>query len=210
MRRTRVKICGITRLEDALGAVAAGADALGFVFHPASPRYITPVAAAGIIDRLPPFVATVGLFVDLEPAAVNDAVAIAQVDLVQFHGQESPAACALSPRPWIKAVQARQGLDFAAIAGQYAGARALLVDAWHPTLAGGTGHRFDWNLIAGARTYPLVLAGGLDAANVAQAIQQVSPYAVDVSGGVESSKGIKDIAKIREFIAEVSQSERQA
>jgi phosphoribosylanthranilate isomerase len=210
MRRTRVKICGITRLEDALAAVAAGADALGFVFHPASPRYIPPAAAAEIIDRLPPFVASVGLFVDLEPAAVNDAVAVAKVDLVQFHGQESPATCALSPRPWIKAIQVRAGLDFEAIAGQYAGARALLVDAWHPTLAGGTGHRFDWNLIAGARTYPLVLAGGLDAANVAQAIQQVSPYAVDVSGGVESSKGIKDIAKIREFIAEVSQSERQA
>jgi phosphoribosylanthranilate isomerase len=205
-----VKICGITRLEDALAAVAAGADALGFVFHPASPRYIPPAAAAEIIDRLPPFVASVGLFVDLEPAAVNDAVAVAKVDLVQFHGQESPATCALSPRPWIKAIQVRAGLDFEAIAGQYAGARALLVDTWHPTLAGGTGHRFDWNLIAGARTYPLVLAGGLDAANVAQAIQQVSPYAVDVSGGVESSKGIKDIAKIREFIAEVSQSERQA
>ena len=107
MRRTRVKICGITRLEDALGAIAAGADALGFVFHPASPRYIAPAEAAAIIARLPPFVATVGLFVDRAPAEVNAAVAAANVDWVQFHGQETPAICALSPRPWIKAVQAR-------------------------------------------------------------------------------------------------------
>lgn len=210
MRRTRVKICGITRLEDALGAVDAGADALGFVFHPPSPRHVAPDVAAGIIAHLPPFVTSVGLFVDCSPADVAAAVAISGVDMVQFHGQESPDQCRSSPRPWIKAVQARPGLDFNAFARQYAGARAVLVDAWHPTLAGGTGQSFDWNLLSGPRTYALVLAGGLAAHNVAGAIQQVSPYAVDVSGGVESSKGIKNIAKIREFIAEVSQSERQA
>jgi phosphoribosylanthranilate isomerase len=210
MPRVRIKICGITRLDDALAAVEQGVDALGFVFYPPSPRYLTPQAAGRIIERLPPFVSTVGLFVDVDGLTMRAQVEESGVDLVQFHGKETPVECAASPRPWIKAIQARPGLDFARIALQYEGARALLVDAWHPELPGGTGVSFDWSLLTGPRTYPLVLAGGLDAANVGTALKQLEPYAVDVSGGVESSKGIKNIAKIREFVAEVRNFERQA
>lgn len=210
MPRVRIKICGITRVEDALAAVESGVDALGFVFYPPSPRYLTPQAARRIIDCLPPFVSTVGLFVDADGRTMRAQVEESGVDLVQFHGNETPVECAASPRPWIKAVQARPGLDFARIALQYANARALLVDAWHPELPGGTGVSFDWSLLTGPRDFRLVLAGGLDAGNVGAALQQLEPYAVDVSGGVESSKGIKNIAKIREFVAEVRNFERQA
>lgn len=210
MRRVRIKICGITRLEDALAAVELGADALGFVFYPPSPRYLGPQDARRIIERLPPFITTVGLFVDAGVPAVHAQATESGVDLVQFHGKETPEECGASPRPWIKAIQARPGLDFARIALQYANARALLVDAWHPELPGGTGVSFDWSLLTGPRDFRLVLAGGLDAGNVGAALQQLEPYAVDVSGGVESSKGIKNIAKIREFVAEVRNFERQA
>ncbi len=210
MRRVRIKICGITREEDAFAAVELGADALGFVFYPPSPRFLSPGDARRIIERLPPFITTVGLFVDASASDVHAQVTESGVDLVQFHGKETPAECAASPRAWIKAIQARPGVDFARIALQYSGARALLIDAWHPELPGGTGVSFDWSLLTGPRDYPLVLAGGLDAGNVGAALRQLAPYAVDVSGGVESSKGIKNIAKMREFIAEVRNFERQA
>jgi len=210
MARTRVKICGITRLEDAEAAVALGADALGFVFFPGSPRWVSPATARDIIARLPPLVTTVGLFVDAELADLHEIVAATGVDLVQFHGRETPADCAQSPRPYIKALQATPDLDVDAMARAYANARALLVDTFHPTLPGGTGQRFDWSLVSAVRKFPLILAGGLTAENVGIALATVRPYAVDVSGGVESSKGIKDVAKIREFIAEVMKVERHS
>lgn len=208
--RTRVKICGITRREDALAAVAAGADALGFVFHRPSPRWVEPDVARDIIAALPPFVTAVGLFVDLPLDEVRAITTRTGVDQLQFHGDESPAYCAQAPRAYIKAVKVRPGFELAAAERAYTDARALLVDAWHPELPGGTGQTFDWHLLRGARTLPLILAGGLTAANVAAAIRVVRPYAVDVSGGVESRKGIKDPARMREFFAEVDTDERHA
>ncbi len=208
MTRTRVKICGITRLADALAAVEFGVDALGFVFYAASPRWIAPHEAREIIAKLPPFVSAVGLFVNADLDVVRAIVRETGIDLVQFHGQESAAYCAQSPRPYVKAVAARPGVDIAARAQEFAHARALLVDSYDPLLAGGTGVTFDWSLVATPPAFPLILAGGLSAANVAAAITHVRPYAVDVSGGVESSKGLKDSARIREFMAEVARSER--
>jgi phosphoribosylanthranilate isomerase len=208
MARIRVKICGITRFADALAAVELGADALGFVFYPDSPRWLTPTAARDIIARLPPLITTVGLFVNTGLDSVRHTVAVSGVDLVQFHGQETPDYCAQYARPYIKAVHAKPGLDIAAAERGYRGARALLVDTYHPQLAGGTGETFDWSLLTVPRTAPLILAGGLTVENVGTAIAAVRPYAVDVSGGVESSKGIKDVARMREFIAEVTKVER--
>lgn len=210
MARTRVKICGITRLSDALAAVDLGADALGFVFYLDSPRWIAVDTARAIIAKLPPLINTVGLFVNAELETVRNVVAATGIDLVQFHGQEPADYCAQSPRPYIKALPAKPGLDFNALGRQYAGARALLVDSYHPQLPGGTGVSFDWSLLCAPRSYPLILAGGLSSANVAAAIVAVRPYAVDVSGGVELSKGIKDPAKMREFIAEVTKIERHS
>lgn len=209
MARTRVKICGITRLADAQAAVALGADALGFVFFEESPRWIHPARAREIIARLPPFVTPVGLFVNAALPQVCAVVEETGVACVQFHGQESPETCAACPRPYIKAIPARPGIDFDAEYARYAGAQALLVDTWHPRLAGGTGEVFEWSMLGSARRFPLVLAGGLTAGNVAAAIMQVRPYAVDVSGGVESAKGIKDAERIREFITEVAKVERK-
>ncbi len=210
MARTRVKICGITRLADALAAVDLGVDALGFVFYPPSPRGITPRAAREIIRHLPPFVATTGLFVNEDAATIAAVVAETGVDVVQFHGAELPRNCASSPRPYIKALQVIPGFDCEAEARRYTGARALLMDTFHPQLAGGSGQRFDWSLLPAARSFPLILAGGLCAENVAEAILTLRPYAVDVSGGVESDKGIKDVAKMRDFIAEVTRVEHHA
>lgn len=205
--RVRVKICGITRLEDALAAVAAGADALGFVFYRPSPRHIEPAAAAAIVRALPPFVTTVGLFVDAgedEVRAVLDTVPLA---LLQFHGDESDAFCARFGRPWIKALPVQAGSDVAALIAQHPGACGVLLDAWHPRLKGGTGARFDWTLFPKGSGKPLVLAGGLAPGNVAEAVRATSPYAVDVSGGVEAvapdgsaRKGIKDAGLIKAFI----------
>jgi len=208
MARTRVKICGITRLADAQDAVALGADALGFVFFEESPRWIPPAQAREILVRLPPFVTTVGLFVNAPLCRVRDVVEETGIACVQFHGQESPEYCTASPRPYIKAIPARPGTDFEAEFARYAGAQALLVDTWHPHLAGGTGETFEWSMLGTIRSFPLVLAGGLTAGNVAAAIGTVRPYAVDVSGGVESAKGIKDAGRIREFITEVTKVER--
>jgi len=197
--RVRTKICGITRAEDALAAAAAGADAVGFVFWERSPRAVTFARAREIIRRLPPFVTTVALFVD--PADEEVAAAIdAGCDLLQFHGEESPARCARAGRPWIKAVRVRQGTALHDVAAQYAGARALLLDAFVEGVPGGTGSRFDWGLVPRDLPLPIVLAGGLTPDNVGAAIRTVRPWAVDVSGGVESAKGIKDHARMAAFI----------
>lgn len=201
--RTRVKICGITREQDALDAVRLGADAIGLVFYPPSPRAVTIEQAADIVRCLPPFVTVVGLFVDAprdDIAAVLDQV---RIDLIQFHGDESPIDCSGHGRPWIKAVRMREDTDLYVVKKKYAEASALLLDAYHPDKPGGTGAVFNWGTIPAALAPEIVLAGGLTAENIASAIRQVKPYAVDVSGGVEQSKGIKDATKIAAFMCGV-------
>lgn len=200
---TRIKICGITRAEDAQAAVDAGADAIGFVFYSPSPRSVTVEQAANILRRLPPFVTSVGLFVNADPAWIRAVLDQVPLDLLQFHGDETPDYCAQFGRPWLKAVRVRSREDIEAAFSTYCNAKGLLVDAFDPMLYGGTGTAFDWSLIPRQRPLPLVLAGGLDSVNVADAVRQVRPWAVDVSGGVEREKGIKDAAKIRAFINEV-------
>lgn len=200
---TRIKICGITRLEDAQAAVDAGADAIGFVFYSPSPRSVTVEQAGTILRHLPPFVSSVGLFVNAEPAWIREVLAQVPLDLLQFHGDEAPDDCARFGRPWLKAVRVRSRDDIETAFSTYRDAKGLLVDAFDPALYGGTGKAFDWSLIPQRRPLPLVLAGGLDSVNVADAVRQVRPWAVDVSGGVERAKGIKDAKKIRAFINEV-------
>lgn len=204
--RTRTKICGITRLEDALAAVKAGADAIGLVFYPRSPRYAAPEKAAQIAASLPPFVDAVGLFVDADAAEVRSILAKVKLDLLQFHGDEPPAYCDSFNAPYIKAVRVRPGLNLVEYAARYHNARALLLDAYVEGVAGGTGERFDWKLIPDNLPKPVILAGGLNPVNVAEAIRQTNPYAVDVSGGVEREKGIKDAEKIAAFIRETGVS----
>ncbi len=201
--RVRVKICGITRLEDALAAIEAGADALGFVFYDPSPRAITPAQAAAIVAQLPPFVTVTGLFVDAGESDVRAILRDVPLDLLQFHGNESNADCARFGRPWIKALRVQPGQDLGAIMAAYPDARGILLDAWHPEQPGGTGLQFDWRLVPVSSCRPLILAGGLTPDNVAEAIRQTRPYAVDVSGGVEYAKGVKDAAKIQAFMAGV-------
>ena len=199
--RTRVKICGITRIEDALAAARAGADAIGFVFAEKSPRYIPPARARVILDALPPFVSTVGLFVDASPEQVREVLGHAPFDLLQFHGAETPEYCGQFGRPYIKAIRMAKGVDLKVEAARYIGAAGLLADSYHPQFEGGTGETFAWSRIPKALSKPVILAGGLAPENVAQAIALVRPYAVDVSTGVEQEKGIKDAAKIAAFIA---------
>lgn len=201
LQRTRVKICGLTREADVDAAVAAGADALGFVMWPGSQRGIDPERLAALSARVPAFVTRVGLFVDQEPELI--ARCVDHLDLLQLHGRETPAFCAALPRPWIKALRMREGLDLHGAAADYAGARALLLDAYKPGVPGGTGETFDWSRIPASLAKPVILAGGLSADNVGQAIAAVQPFAVDVSGGVESAPGVKDPAKIAAFLRQV-------
>lgn len=200
--RTRVKICGITRVEDALEASRAGADAIGLVFAP-SPRRVEIPQAAMLRRALPPFVASVALFVNPSREEVERVIAEVQPDWLQFHGEESPEFCAAFARPYFKAARVRPGLNLVEYAALYADAGGLLLDAWSAEAHGGTGHRFDWGLIPADLPKPVILAGGLDAGNVAEAIRQVRPWAVDVSSGVEAGKGIKDAARIAAFMKEV-------
>lgn len=201
--RTRVKICGITRPEDALAAARHGADAIGLVFYPPSPRYVDPAQAQAICAALPPFVSVVGLFVNAAADAVHAALRAVPLDVLQFHGDESPEYCGRFGRPYLKALRMREGLDVAAEAARYAGAQGLLLDTYQPGLVGGTGQVFDWRRVPQNLNRPIVLAGGLEPANVAAAIATVRPYAVDVSGGVEQGKGIKNAEKIAAFMREV-------
>lgn len=205
----RIKFCGITRVADAQAAVALGVDALGFVFYPPSPRAITPSAAADIVRALPPFVCKVGLFVNAAPETVAATVETAGLDIVQYHGDETPVHCARATRPWIKAFRVRAGLDLAATCAPYGAAAAWLFDTYDEQLYGGSGRSFDWDLLPAAQRRPVILAGGLTADNVAEAVARTAPYAVDVSGGIEAAKGIKDQDKMRKFIAEVKRVERQ-
>ena len=202
--RTRVKICGITRIEDALEAIKHGADAIGLVFYAKSPRNVTPAQAAEIVSKIPAFITVVGLFVDAEPAFIQEVLATVSLDLLQFHGDETPSECRQYSRPYMKAIRVKSDTNLVQYAADYADAKALLLDAFAEGVPGGTGQVFDWKLIPQNLGLPVILAGGLSAENVRVAIEQVQPYAVDVSGGVEASKGIKDAAKIAAFMRGVS------
>ncbi|MBC9250087.1 N-(5'-phosphoribosyl)anthranilate isomerase [Pseudomonas alcaligenes] len=203
MSVVRSKICGITRVEDALVAVAAGADAIGLVFYAKSPRAVSVEQAREIVAALPPFVTTVGLFVDIERAELQRILQVVPLDLLQFHGDESLAQCEGYSRPYIKALRVKPGDDIAALMAQYPSASGILLDTYVEGVPGGTGLAFDWSLVPAQLPKPVILAGGLTPDNVAAAIARVRPYAVDVSGGVEASKGIKDAGKVRAFIREV-------
>ena len=201
--RVRVKICGITRLEDALDAVAQGADAIGLVFYPGSPRNVTISQAAEIVNQIPAFVSTVGLFVNAESSFIREVISKVKLDLLQFHGDETAKECAAFSHPFIKAIRVKSDTNLVQYAEDFSAAKALLLDTYAEGVAGGTGQVFDWNLIPKELAKPVILAGGLTADNVARAISLVKPYAVDVSGGVEASKGIKDVAKIAAFMQQV-------
>jgi len=202
--RTRVKICGITRVEDALIAVGHGADAIGLVFYPPSPRYVPPALAAEIVNALPAFVTVVALFVDASRADIEAVLSQVDIDLIQFHGQETADECRQYGKSYMKAIRVKSDTNLVQYATEYSDAKALLLDTYADGVPGGTGQVFDWALIPKNLSKPVVLAGGLDAENVEQAIRQVEPYAVDVSGGVEFKKGIKDAAKIAAFMRGVS------
>lgn len=209
-RRTRVKICGITRIEDAQAAVRQGADAIGLVFYAPSPRAVEIEQAREIIASLPAFVCKVALLVDADSRYVRQLLDALSIDLLQFHGNESPAFCEQFGRSYIKAVRMSEDVALESVAVQYASASGLLLDSYQPGVPGGTGHAFDWQRLAGVElTAPLILAGGLHADNITQAIQTVHPYAVDTSSGVEQGKGIKDEEKIKAFMSGVNRADAQ-
>ncbi|SEK47673.1 phosphoribosylanthranilate isomerase [Halomonas daqiaonensis] len=204
-QRTRVKLCGLTRPEDVDAAVAAGADALGFVLWPGSKRAIDEQRLAELCARVPAFVTRVGLFVDADRGVIERCASC--LDLLQFHGNEPPELCLGLGRPWIKALRMRDGLDLPAAAVTYAGAQALLLDAYRPGVPGGTGETFDWSRIPADLTKPVILAGGLAPDNVAEAIAAVAPFAVDVSGGIEVRPGIKDASRMAAFLRAVRRAD---
>ena len=196
--RTRIKICGLTREADVDCAVQAGADAVGFVFYESSPRHVSVARARELSERLPPFVTPVGLFVNADSAFILEAIAAIPQMLLQFHGDEAPAACVRYARPYLRAARMQAGFDLIDFAATHANAQALLLDA-NVEGYGGGGKVFDWSLIPSDVPLPVVLSGGLHAGNVAEGLRQVRPWAVDVSSGVESAKGIKDATAIRQF-----------
>lgn len=200
--RTRIKICGITRPGDAVAAAQAGADAIGLVFYPPSPRFLNVERAREIRDALPPFVQAVALFVNPDAAQVAQAIGRVHPALLQFHGEETPDFCAQFGLPYVKACRVTQGVDLLKYLGLFSSASGWLLDA-HVEEYGGVGASFDWSLVPARLERPLVLSGGLMRENVGAAVRRVRPWAVDVSSGVESSKGVKDAAKIAAFIAEV-------
>lgn len=200
---TRIKICGITRAEDLRTAVEYGADALGLVFYEVSPRNVTIPHAAHLAQSTPPFVNLVGLFVNPSVAEVQTVLRHVPLATLQFHGEETPEFCAQFNMPYLKAIRVKAGVDLLQCASDFSSAQGLLLDAHVEGIQGGTGATFDWTLIPKHMPMPIILSGGLDAKNVAEAIKLVKPYAVDVSSGVEASKGIKDAAKIAAFINEV-------
>jgi phosphoribosylanthranilate isomerase len=206
---TRIKICGITREQDVLAAAHGGADAIGLVFYEPSPRHVTIAQARLLAAAIPPFVSVVGLFVNAEPGLVREAMAGVPLDLLQFHGDETPEYCAQFSHPFLKAIRVSAGVDLLQCATDFRRARGLLLDAHVQGIPGGTGTAFDWALIPENLPLPVILSGGLDAGNVATAVAQVRPYAVDVSSGVETGRGIKDAAKIAAFINEVKRTDVQ-
>jgi len=208
-QRTRIKICGLTREADVDVAVEAGADAVGFVLYDKSPRFVTPARAAELARRLPPFVMPVGLFVNASDAQVNAACAAIPQLLLQFHGDETPAQCARAARPFVRAARVAVGFDLLDFATRFAHAQAILLDA-HVEGYGGGGKVFDWSLIQSAVPLPVVLSGGLHAGNVIHGIHTLRPWAVDVSSGVESAKGIKDAHAIRRFCDAVREADARS
>lgn len=205
--RTRVKICGITRPADAIDAVQAGVDAIGLVFYPPSPRYVETDQAKAIVAQLPAFVTSVALFVNAEADFIKHVVNSVGIDLIQFHGDECPDYCASHGRPWIKALRMKPDLDLQKKAGEFEQARGILLDAYRPGVPGGTGERFDWDRVPASLAPRTILAGGLAPGNVTEAIKLVRPFAVDVSGGVEKEKGIKDRDKMNQFLRGVRLAE---
>ncbi len=205
--RTRVKICGFTRAEDAFFAARLGVDAIGLVFYPSSPRHIEISAAVGIVGILPAFTTVVGLFVDAQADYISEVMAQVPIDCLQFHGDETPDYCRSFGKRYIKAVRMQAGVDVLQLAQDYYDADGLLLDAYHAQAKGGTGVRFDWDLIPNNCRLPIILAGGLNSGNAKAAIAAVRPYALDVSSGVEADKGIKDTQKMRAFIMEVMQED---
>ncbi len=200
MTRTRVKVCGICTSADAQAAITAGADAIGMVFYAKSPRYVSLATASDIASAVPPFVSTVGLFVNSRQQQIRDVLSQVQLDLLQFHGDEDEAFCSSFKLPYIKAIRVKADTDFKQVFDDYASARGILLDSYKKDTPGGTGESFDWNIIPPDPPLPIILAGGLDGNNVAQAISIAKPWAVDVSSGVEESPGKKDLKKIEQFI----------
>jgi phosphoribosylanthranilate isomerase len=208
-QRTRTKICGIREEAHALVAARAGADAVGFVFHAPSPRAIEAERAASIARALPPFVEAVGLFVNMPADAVRSVLKRVPLTTLQFHGDEDPGYCEQFGMPWLRAVRVGPATDLLEYARAFSGAKALLLDAHAPGEFGGSGATFDWALVPREMPLPVILSGGLTAANVGEAIRAVRPWAVDVSSGVESSRGFKDAALIEEFLRSVRDADRR-
>ena len=204
--KTRIKICGLTREDDVDAAVEAGADAIGLVFYPPSPRYVSPQRAAALVKRIPPFVDVVGLFVNENPVDVRAVCSEVPINLLQFHGDEDAVYCRQFDHPYLRAARVKPGLDLVEFGRSYSDARGLLLDAFVDGYGGG-GHVFDWRLIPHDLPGFLVLSGGLTVANVGEAITRVRPVAVDVSSGVEMGKGIKDHSKIAAFVAAVRKAD---
>ena len=205
---TRIKICGITRIEDALTAIRLGANAIGFIFWDKSARYIDPKEARKIVMALPPFVTVVGVYVNPSSEWVEETCSIAGLNLLQFHGDELPEFCSQFPLPYIKAVRIRSGIDLLQYAAQYSSSNGLLLDSYVEGVPGGTGRTFEWSLIPENLSLPLIVSGGLHAKNVCEAIREAKPWAVDVSSGVEITKGIKDADKIAAFMTGVRDGEK--
>lgn len=206
MTATAIKICGLTRKEDVLAAVRAGAHAVGFVFYAPSPRYVSAVQAATLMRDVPANVCAVGLFVNASAAEVRTVLDQVPLDVLQFHGDEDEAFCKQFGRPYLKVARMAPGLDLIEYAGRYPSAQALLLDAYVDGY-GGAGKTFDWSLIPRSLPLPIVLSGGLTPENVFEAVQVVRPAGVDVSSGVEQAKGIKDAAKINAFVAGVKKAD---
>ena len=206
-QRTRVKICGITRVEDAISAVNAGADAIGLVFYAPSPRALTIAQAQQIVAAIPPFVSVVGLFVNAKQTEIEAVMSKVRLDILQYHGDETTSDCQQINLPYYKAIRVKADTNLLQYEAEFKSAKALLLDTFSEAAVGGTGQVFDWGLIPKNLSKPVILAGGLTVENIASAIQQVRPYAVDVSGGVEQNKGIKDAAKIAAFMRGVSNAD---
>ncbi len=200
MSKTRIKVCGICTIADANKACNAGVDAIGMVFYAKSPRNVTVKTAMDIVSSLPPFVSSVGLFVNSDQQEVKQVLTHVQLDLLQFHGDEDEAFCSSFNRPYIKVVRVTRDTDLASICIRYASARGVLLDSYKEGTPGGTGEAFDWGMIPNDLSLPVILAGGLTPENVAAAVSRVQPWAVDVSSGVEESPGKKDAYKIEQFI----------
>ncbi len=206
--RTRVKICGFTQVDEAVIAAKLGVDAIGLVFYPPSPRHVNIEQAQKIVKALPAFVTVVALFVDEKESQIKEVIKKVSIDCIQFHGDEMPVDCRLYNKPYIKAIRMLPDLDILEMTDQYHDASSLLLDAYHPGIKGGSGSQFDWDLIPKDCSKSIVLAGGLYVDNVKQAIQSVRPYALDVSSGVEKTKGVKDVAKMAAFIQAINEGDR--